>query len=335
MTNERINWVRLKVDREKLKELNKRSDLKAFKQVIIQLLLTIILGILSYISFETQPLWVSLILFYMYATVFSFAGYTAAIHELSHNTPFKTKWLNEAFVIVFSLMTWSDYVYFRASHGQHHAFTTYKGLDHEVVQPVNASVGKILKKFIFDFDKINSEFSGVIGIFRRSLGIINPGREEILFGENTKLRDKMVRWNRILIGFHLVIIVVIMLTSNWLLLLHFSFTAFFGQGLNIVLSQTQHAGLQANTNDFRKNCRSIKLPAFLGFLYWQMHYHVEHHMYAGVPFYNLKNLRQVLEDQLPERKGLVGSWVEILKAREEQRGNSDFYIEVIIPAQVN
>ena len=30
------------------------------------------------------------------------------------------------------------------------------------------------------------------------------------------------------------------------------------------------------------------------FFYWNMNYHVEHHMYAAVPYYNLPKLRKAI-----------------------------------------
>ncbi|MGY8902743.1 MAG: fatty acid desaturase, partial [Flavobacteriales bacterium] len=32
------------------------------------------------------------------------------------------------------------------------------------------------------------------------------------------------------------------------------------------------------------------------FLYWHMNWHTEHHLYAGVPCYNLKKLHQAVKD---------------------------------------
>ena len=65
-----------------------------------------------------------------------------------------------------------------------------------------------------------------------------------------------------------------------------------------------------NVPDFRFNSRSIRLNPFFEFLYWRMNYHAEHHMYAGVPCYNLKRLSQVIADDIPERKTLIGAWRE-------------------------
>ena len=52
--------------------------------------------------------------------------------------------------------------------------------------------------------------------------------------------------------------------------------------------------------DFRKSVRSMTLIPILEFLYWRMNWHLEHHMYAGVPCYNLKKLYHEVEHDMPE-----------------------------------
>lgn len=331
MATKRIPWIRLKVEPVILKELTARSDAKGFRQVLIQLAVTMALGILSYWAFKTQPLWISIPVFFIYATVYSFSGYTAAIHELSHNTVFKTKWLNELFIIIFSFMSWSDYVYFRISHTQHHAYTTHHDLDKEVVLPVTLRGWRFVLNAIFNTSKLTDDFSGILGIFRRALGIIKEGREAELFNNNEKVRNEMIRWNRLLILAHVVVATFIVITGEWLLLLLITFAIFFGQWYNMLVSLTQHTGMEPDVTDFRKNCRSVILGPIGGFLYWQMHYHIEHHMYGGVPFYNLKKLRAVLEDQLPERKNLAGAWIEIIDATQKQKADPGYHVPVVFP----
>jgi len=327
----RIKWVRVKLDTEVLKGLREKSNAKGLLQVSIQLIVTMGLGILSYIAFKNWSLWVAIPIFFIYATDFSFSGYTSAIHELSHNTVFKTKWLNEFFSIIFSIMSWSNYVYFRKSHTQHHAYTTFHGLDQEVVQPVKAWSWKLIYKFTFDVNKFRDDYyGGIFGIFRRAFGVLTPDREAPLF-EKDKERAKLIRWDRSLLIIHTIIIVIIILTKAWIFLLLFSFTIFFGQWLNVLIGSTQHAGLSADVSDFRKNCRLITLGPINGFLYWQMHYHIEHHMYAAVPFYNLKALYRELKPYLPERAGLIPAWKEIIGASNLQKKDPTYFVSVDVP----
>lgn len=331
MATTRIAWKRLPIDKPVLKELTKRSDAKAFKQVGIQITATLLLGVLSYWAFKNLSLWASIPIFLVYTTVYSFMGYTAAIHELCHSTVFKTKWLNEAFMILFSLFSWSDYVLFKDSHMKHHHFTTHDDLDMEVMLPIAITPGTFFNNFLINFDKMTGFLSGISGIFRRSFGILSGEWENRIMGNNEKLFKKMVKMDRFVILFHLIIVAIAVLTQEYLLLLLITFAVFFGNWLNALVSLTQHVGMHGNSDDFRLNCRSMDLNPVFGFLYWQMQYHIEHHMYAAVPFYNLPKLYKVLKADLPERKNLIGTWVEIIDLVKKQKADPTYVKEVELP----
>jgi fatty acid desaturase len=68
---------------------------------------------------------------------------------------------------------------------------------------------------------------------------------------------------------------------------------------NRVLAKLQHSGLPLNHDDYRANSRTVILPGWLAFLYWNMNYHIEHHMYPSVPCYNLPQLRNTMKHDLP------------------------------------
>ncbi|MYJ74623.1 MAG: hypothetical protein F4089_05760 [Gammaproteobacteria bacterium] len=50
----------------------------------------------------------------------------------------------------------------------------------------------------------------------------------------------------------------------------------------------------------------------------KIQYHLEHHMYPAVPFYNLPKLRKAIEHDLPPAThGLVATWRELLALRKK------------------
>ena len=72
-------------------------------------------------------------------------------------------------------------------------------------------------------------------------------------------------------------------------------------------------------------------PVF-SFLYWQMEYHIEHHMFPNVPSYNLPKLHQMLQDQMPPaKKGLWEAYREIVPAVIRQAKNPDYKIPLSVP----
>ena len=100
-----IDWYRTPIDRAELRSLTKRSNLRGFLQSFGFLLLyACTTGVTLYLFL--QKMWVPMfILCYVHASMHSFVGMEAAVHELSHGTPFKSKWLNELFYYLFSSLS--------------------------------------------------------------------------------------------------------------------------------------------------------------------------------------------------------------------------------------
>jgi fatty acid desaturase len=67
------------------------------------------------------------------------------------------------------------------------------------------------------------------------------------------------------------------------------------------------------------------------FLYWQMNYHTEHHMYAAVPCYNLPRLHRVIKHDLPRCPGLIAAWVEIAAVLRRQKQDPAYRPEIPLP----
>lgn len=115
-----------------------------------------------------------------------------------------------------------------------------------------------------------------------------------------------------------------------------TFARLFGQGLNFLLNATQHVGLSDNVPDFRLCARTFLVNPFFGFLYWQMQYHIEHHMYAAVPFYNLPRLHRLIRHQLPEpTRGIIATWRQIGSILARQKTDPDYTYKPPLPESTN
>lgn len=147
-------------------------------------------------------------------------------------------------------------------------------------------------------------------------------------------RQKVFRWARILLIGHMILAGTFLYFGQWFLVVLFTLAPFYAQWLNILCASTQHAGMQPNVPDYRFCCRTMILNPFLAFLYCNMNYHLEHHMYASVPFYNLPKLRRAIEHDVPPASpGLWAAWREILPALRKQKVNPDYFIPVTLPAE--
>ena len=62
-----------------------------------------------------------------------------------------------------------------------------------------------------------------------------------------------------------------------------------------------------------------------------MNWHLEHHMYAGVPCYNLKKLHREIAADMPAPRTLVGAWREMRDTWRRQKTNPDYEYDTIVP----
>jgi fatty acid desaturase len=86
--------------------------------------------------------------------------------------------------------------------------------------------------------------------------------------------------------------------------------------------------------DFRLCCRTVELNPVLRFLYWQMNYHTEHHMYAAVPCYNLRKLHKaILADMPPCPNGLVAAWRQIITIMRRQAVDPTYQYVAPLPGR--
>ena len=85
-------WFRPKIDKEVLRKLSKKSDLKGMLHVGIYFCFLIITGLFAYYTWGT---WWSVFWFYVYGNIYCFCN--PIWHETGHKTAFKTKAFNEFF----------------------------------------------------------------------------------------------------------------------------------------------------------------------------------------------------------------------------------------------
>ena len=326
---EKINWYRTPIDKAEMKKLMERSDAKGLRQCLSMIALSIATGTLAYYSFHHWPWYVTLLAIYFHGMCYFFHGAHAAIHDLSHGTPFKSKGLNAFFYGFFGFISWTNIVRYRTSHMQHHQLTTHTDRDLEVVLPWLPTRLEWVGYWTFDWKLLLDNLDILI---RHSFGVIKGEWEHRLFPESDpKLRQKLFNWARFVLIGQLVIAATFIYFDQWILLVLFSFAPFIGGILAWAVTLPQHAGLPADTPDFRLNCRSVNVHPFVAFLHWQLDYHVEHHMNAGVPFFNLKKLRKAIEHDIPEYEGLFSTWKGMRPIMRRQRTDPTYTVTPQLP----
>lgn len=336
----RINWYRCKVDPKLMGELMRCSDARGFLQAGGHLLLWGTTGCLSYLAFlqihADNWFWsVPLLLAALFAhgTVGSFLGGTAC-HELSHKTPFKTKSINDAFLRVFAFLGWWDHVWFRPSHVRHHQVTVHHDYDGEVILPQRLSF-KDWKFWLglFAWNPLNT-WNALKIYFKRATGRLdNQWFEFVLPEENEELRRKHRNWARFTLIGHAVLAAIFIATGHWFLVFLVTIGSHYCGWLGFLCGTPQHYGMSADVPDHRLSCRTYTCSWLPAFLYWNMQYHVEHHMFPAVPFFNLPKLRKAIEHDLPPAPhGLRATWKQMMEIHRQQRTNPNYAHVPVLPS---
>lgn len=342
----RVEWYRSPIAGAKLRELSKRSDLQGWIQAGGHIALFIVTAILVYM-FWSQQLWLGfLIALFLHGTVASFFVGTAP-HELGHGSVFRTKKLNKFFLYLFSLLGWWDPFDYASSHTYHHRYTLHPEGDRENLLPLEPSLRSTFMLQLFTINLLTQRGrtfgkGGLLStIFVTVLGAVGlvgspdiPINEWInaLHTDQPEEHRKSIWWSRFLLLFHGGVLVIGIITGLWVLPLIFSIAPFIANWLSYFVGLPQHCGLQENVPDFRKSVRSMKLNPLFEFLYWRMNWHTEHHMYAGVPCYNLKKLYEEIADDMPEPRTLVGAWREMRETWQRQKTDPEYYFDTPLPS---
>jgi fatty acid desaturase len=348
----KINWYRTPLEKEVMKKLMERSDSKALTQVLLQISLFLLTGTASYLAFRyiSAENWIWAVPFliaclFFHGTFAHFMGWTAT-HELLHKTPFKNQSLNSFFLHLFSFISWVDVIAFRVSHVKHHQATTHHDHDGEVVLPKKLD----LAGFSFWFwqfapipnpwtvwDRLTTWWRYATGKLD-GMGIFDGGEpwmREVLPESDAVLRRRHKFWSQVIFFGHLLLAAIFIATGNWILILIVNLPTTYCNWFSLLVSMPQHIGMGPDTPDFRLCCRTYTCGRFVGFLYWNMQYHVEHHMYPAVPFYNLPALRKAMEHDLPPAPhGLIATWKEILPVLRKQKDDPDYCFVPAIPQRV-
>jgi fatty acid desaturase len=106
----------------------------------------------------------------------------------------------------------------------------------------------------------------------------------------------------------------------------------YGAWVHVMTGLTQHAGLPENVLDHRLNCRTVYMNPVLRFIYWNMNYHVEHHMFPMVPYHRLQELHEEMRKFCPPPyPGVIAAYREIIPAILRQVKEPGWSIERPLP----
>ena len=316
------NWYQTDIPRKTMKELMTRTDGPGIRDTLIWFGLLATCAGLMYASWGT--LW-SVPVIIVYGVLYGSAS-DSRWHECSHGTAFKTRWMNDAVYQIASFMVLREPHVWKWSHARHHTDTIVVGRDYEIMakRPVQ------IVRLIAGLFGIPQTWGTLTSVLQHAGGTLSAEERDFI---PLSEQPKVVSYARkMLLAHAAVIALAVYLQSFYLLMVIGVLPSMYGVWMAFIFGLTQHAGLPENVLDHRLNCRTILMNPAFRFVYSNMNYHTEHHMFPMVPYHALPRLHELMKDELPAVYPDTASALrEMLPALLRQMHEPDYEIQRSLP----
>ncbi|MEJ1961747.1 MAG: fatty acid desaturase [Gammaproteobacteria bacterium] len=231
----------------------------------------------------------------------------AISHETAHGTAFRSKWLNESVFYFTSFIFGEEPMYRRFSHGRHHAATWYPGFDSQM--PYQNPITRTA--YARETLAISGMFAGLVQMIRHTRGKLT--RDEREFVPRSRVRQLIWGARLFLLGYAGMFVVAALTQSIFLPVAFFGARIAGGWVVQLFIN-SQHMCMSEAVSDHRHSTRSLACSWPVRLLYWNMNFHIEHHLYPGVPFHALPAINRLVRNELPQpTRGALRANLEILE----------------------
>lgn len=315
-------WYHTDIPRPQMKALMQRSDGPAIRDTLLWLGLMLGFaagGIYFWGSWWAVPFFLAYGVLYGSAT-------DSRWHECGHGTAFKTRWLNRVVYQLACFMIMRNPVTWRWSHARHHTDTSIVGRDPEiaVMRPPD------LLRVVLNFFGIIDAYYAMSDMLRNAAGQLSPAEKSFI---PTMEQARAVRIARIWLAIYVAVIGLAIYFQSILPLVLVGLPRLYGAWHMVLCGLLQHGGLADNVTDHRLNSRSVYMNPVSRFIYWNMNYHVEHHMFPMVPYHALPRLHEAIKHDLPPASpSILAGYREMIPAFLRQLRYEDYFLKRELPA---
>ncbi|MGL4281906.1 MAG: fatty acid desaturase family protein [Albidovulum sp.] len=315
-------WYHTEIPRKEMKALMAREDSPAIRDTIIlfgAMILFAGMGIWLWPSWWSAPFWLA------YGVLYG-SAMDSRWHECGHGTPFRTPWMNNVVYQIASFCMVRNPVTWRWSHARHHTDTIIVGRDPEIV----AMRPPALFRIFLNVFGILDAWNGWKRMLLNASGRLDP--EEATYIPESE-QPKVIRAARIWTAIYAATILLALGMQSILPLMVIGLPRLYGAWHHVLTGVLQHAGLADNVIDHRMNSRTVYMNPVSRFIYWNMNYHVEHHMFPMVPYHRLPELHEKIKHDLPRpNSSMWQAYAEVWPALKRQLRYEDYFLRRDLPA---
>ncbi len=282
-------WYHTDIPRKAMKELMQRSDGPAIRDTIIWAAVQLASAagaIYFWGSWWCVP-------FFLVYGVFYASASDSRWHECGHGTAFRTRWMNDVVYQIASFQLMRNPVAWRWSHARHHTDTIIVGRDAEiaVMRPPD-----LLKAALMFTGLLDLRYS-LPALFRQAIVGLNVEEKNYVPEMEHEKAVVAARWH---VAIYVATVGAAIALGSWLPVLLIGGPRLYGTWHMVLTGLLQHIGLADDVTDHRLNSRTVYMNPISRFIYWNMNYHVEHHMFPMVPYHALPRLHEMIKNDLPE-----------------------------------
>jgi fatty acid desaturase len=281
------------VNRERLRALSRKSDLAGALQTAshVGAIAVTTTGLL--VLAPVAP-WTFALLFVAQGILINclYAGQ----HELSHWTAIRTKRLNDVVGQLFGFATLNPFLTDRWIHFAHHRATHDPARDPEIM----GTGPHTLSSYILDLTGVSFWWRRVTGILQTAAGI---GLEPC-YWLDARQRRIVIFEARLHVALWASTAALSIALHSWLAVELWIGPLLLTKAFHQLQNTGEHTGLPHDPDIF-VNTRTLRGPAPIRWLMWNMSWHTAHHGFPGVPFFALPALdteiRAGLGREIPTR----------------------------------
>lgn len=267
---------------EQRRALTQKSDAAGFSYLALHLGLLITLGCL--IAWRV-PGWPLLMVPQGILLVFLFT----LLHETVHRTPFATPVINDRVGNLCGFLLCLPMEWFRCFHFAHHRHTQDPEKDPELA----SAKPETLREYLVHLSGIPVWTSQFATLLRNARGACSD--DYVPDAKHSLIQSEA---RRMLAAYAMIVALAVIFQWSWPVYV-WLLPALIGQPFLRLYLLAEHGRCAFGSNIY-DNTRTTFSNRLVRRLAWNMPYHTEHHAFPSVPFFRLKELHEVMKDDLQE-----------------------------------